>query len=400
MLGLDDESVVPDAALEDQETALVREPLLRGPAVGEQIVVRHGVREDAVGVVHSLSREASLLWFVPAAAATFEVSPGDDVAAAVAGLAPGDELVVHGGDYPLGSRFGIEVVGTSLAPIVIRAADGEQPHFSRAAPDQNVWDVDRAEYLTIRGIELSGGSAGLRIASALHLTVEDCDIHDTGDVGLRANDGGQTYDGLQILHNEIHHTGGTGEGMYLGCNEDACRVANSLVAGNLVHDTNGPTVVQGDGIELKEGSHDNVVRDNVVYDTHYPCILAYATNGNGGPNVVERNVMWGCGDHGIQVAADAVLRNNVVLGSAADGIAMQPHQSGAPSGLVVVHNTVLHATGDAVSLRGVTGDVVVANNALYAQPGAALIVVAGDARDSSSPERRRRGLARRRPRGG
>lgn len=36
----------------------------------------------------------------------------------------------------------------------------------------------------------------------------------------------------------------------------------------------------------------------------------------GGPNVIERNVMWGCGDHGIQSAADVIIRNNIVLGSA------------------------------------------------------------------------------------
>jgi hypothetical protein len=87
--------------------------------------------------------------------------------------------------------------------------------------------------------------------------------------------------------------------------------------------------------------------------------------------------MWNCGDHGIQSAADAVIRNNIILGASADGIAMQPHQSGSPSGLVVVHNTVLNAGGDAVSLRGISGSVVIANNALYAQDGWAFFVNGG-----------------------
>ncbi|HKS55747.1 MAG TPA: hypothetical protein VJS12_10700 [Steroidobacteraceae bacterium] len=42
-----------------------------------------------------------------------------------------------------------------------------------------------------------------------------------------------------------------------GCNSDACRLANSLIEGNYVHHTNGPSVSQGDGIELK-----NAVRPN------------------------------------------------------------------------------------------------------------------------------------------
>jgi hypothetical protein len=118
-----------------------------------------------------------------------------------------------------------------------------------------------------------------------------------------------------------------------------------------------------------------VIRDNVIHDTNYPCILTYASNG--AANIIERNAMWNCGDHGIQSAADAVIRNNIILGASADGIAMQPHQSGSPSELVVVHNTVLNAGGDAISLRGISGSVVVANNALYAQDGWAFFVNGG-----------------------
>ena len=47
------------------------------------------------------------------------------------------------------------------------------------------------------------------------ITIEECEIHDTGDVAISANAGG-TYEGLRILRNHIHHTNGTGEGLYLG----------------------------------------------------------------------------------------------------------------------------------------------------------------------------------------
>jgi len=310
----------------------------------------------------------------PAYATVYEVAPGDDVAAAIDQLAPGDELVVHGGTYTLTARFTVDVVGTEAQPIVIRAKDGERPIFHRPNAAQNVWDVDRAEYVAIRGLELSGGSAGLRIVAAKHLTIEGCEIHDTGDVALRANDTGSRYEALRILRNHIHHTNDTGEGMYLGCNANACQMFDSLIEGNYVHHTNGPTVVQGDGIEVKEGSYNNIIRDNVIHDTNYPCILTYSTVGNGAPNIIERNVMWGCGDHAIQSAADAVIRNNIILGSVAHGIAMQPHQSGSPANLTVVHNTVLHATNDAIRATNIVGTVVIANNALYAQSGRAIVL--------------------------
>ena len=322
----------------------------------------------------------------PAAAGTYEATTADDLEQKIAALTAGDELIVHGGTYTISGRFSVSLVGTAAAPIVIRAADGERPVIDRPTADQNIWDLDRADHVTIRGLEFRGGSAGVRITAADHLTIEDCEIHDTEDVALRANDVGATYRNLIIRRNHIHDTSGTGEGMYLGCNDDGCRVLDSVIERNWVHATNGPGVSQGDGIELKEGSAGNVIRDNVIHDTNYPCILTYSARGNGAANIIERNLMWGCGDHAIQSAADATIRNNLILGSVANGIAMQPHQAGTPSNLIVVHNTVLHADNDAIRASGITGSVVIANNALYAQRGNAIgvagtlagVIVAGN----------------------
>jgi hypothetical protein len=291
-------------------------------------------------------------------------------------LQPGDELVLRGGDYTLTDAWHVTMVGTAQAPIVVRAKDGEHPHLDRPAQDQNIIDFDTAKYVEVRGIEFSGGSHGLRLIDADFVTIRDCEVHGTGDVAISANSGGD-YEGLKIIHNHIHDTGGTGEGMYIGCNSDTCRVHDSLFEGNHIHNTNGANVSQGDGIEIKEGSYDNVVRDNVIHDTGYPCIITYSTVGEGGPNVIERNVLWNCGDHGIQSAADVIIRNNVILGSNANGIANQPHQAGTPSNIQILHNTILHPTNDAISSSGITGSVVIANNAVYSQNGNA-IRVAGD----------------------
>lgn len=310
-------------------------------------------------------------------AAEIEIQPGDDFEAASNALQPGDVLILRGGDYPLTERVGLTLLGTEAMPITIRAADGETPVLSRAGADENIVDIDAAEYVTIAGLEFVGGSAGVRFGPSRFVTFADNEIHGTADVALRANDGGM-YEGFRILRNHIHDTDGTGEGMYLGCNENACQFFGALIEGNYIHHTNQETVEQGDGIEIKEGSHDNIVRDNVIHDTNYPCLITYSTVGNGGPNVLERNVMWNCGDHGIQSAADAVIRNNIILGSAADGIAMQSHQSGAPSNLTIVHNTVLHPSNDAISLRDAVGSVVIANNAIYAQQASAIFVGGGD----------------------
>jgi hypothetical protein len=162
--------------------------------------------------------------------------------------------------------------------------------------------------------------------------------------------------------------------MYLGCNSDACRVLNSVIEWNYIHHTNGPSVAQGDGIELKRRSAGNLVRHNVIHDTHYPGILTYSTRGNSGPNIIEGNLIWNTDDHGIQSAADAIIRNNIILGSR---IGLQSHQSGSPSNHTIVHNTIVSAGSD-IQVRNVTGPVLIANNAVYSRDSSAISLISGD----------------------
>lgn len=312
-----------------------------------------------------------------AGATTTEIGPSDNLQAAVNSLQPGDELVLRGGTYNLPSRFSIQLTATTASPILIRAKTGQIPIIVYPNTSQNVVNVESSAHVTLRGLEVTGGSHGIRISDSDFITIEECHIHHTNDVALSANVPGSSYEGLVLRRNHIHDTDHTGEGMYLGCNYDACRMFDSMIEGNYIHHTDGPTVSQGDGIEIKEGSYNNIIRDNVIHDTHYPCILTYSTVGNGGPNIIERNLLWNCGDHAIQSAADAQIRNNIILGAAQDGIRNQPHQSGVPSNLEITHNTVLAPANSAVRSSNIAGSVVIANNALFAQSGDA-IRVSGD----------------------
>ena len=302
-----------------------------------------------------------------------EIGPGDDLRAAIAALGPGGELVLRGGTYALSSGFRITVNGTQAQPAVIRAKSGERPLIQQTNSGQNIIEISGSSHLIVRRIAFTGGSHGIRLMDSDFVTIEECEVYETGDVAISANSGG-TYEGLRLLRNHVHHTNGTGEGMYLGCNSDACRVANSLIEGNYIHHTNRASVEQGDGIELKEGSYGNVIRDNVIHDTNYPGIITYSTVGNGPANVVEGNVIWRTNDNSIQSAADAIIRNNIVLGSP---IALQSHQAGSPSNIQVLHNTII-ADGDGINVRNVVGSVLIANNAVYAQSGAAIRLISGN----------------------
>ncbi len=300
-----------------------------------------------------------------------EIGPGDDLEAAAAALVPGEELVLRGGTYFFDENVTISANGTAAQPITIRAKNGEQPVIEQATANHNVVEINASSYLVIRGIEFTGGSHGIRLMNSDYITIEDCEVQETGDVAISANSGG-TYEGLRLLRNHIHHTNGTGEGMYLGCNNDGCRIANSLIEGNYIHHTNRASVVQGDGIEIKEGSYGNIVRDNVIHDTKYPGILLYSTVGNGPQNIVEGNVVWNVSDNTVQIAADAVIRNNIILGN----VSFQAHQSGSPSNIEFVHNTVVN-DGSGIEVRNVSGPVLIANNAVYSQ-STAIRLISGD----------------------
>lgn len=297
-----------------------------------------------------------------------EVGPGDDLVRAVATLEPGEELLLRGGRYRFDENVTLIARGTVGQPITIRAKPGERPVIEQATDRHNVVDIRSSSHLILRGLEFTGGSHGIRLIDSSFVTIEECEVYETGDVAISANAGG-TYEGLKFLRNHIHHTNGTGEGLYLGCNLDECRVINSVIESNYIHHTNRWGVTQGDGIEIKEGSFGNVIRDNVVHDTKYPGILLFGTVGNGPANVVERNVIWGVDDNTMQIAADAVVRNNIILGN----VSLQPHQSASPSNISFVNNTVIsRSTGLAV--RGVSGSVLIANNAIYARRKAIRLV--------------------------
>jgi hypothetical protein len=318
-----------------------------------------------------LAKVAITLYFLFGAfqasfAAVLEIHQGDSFEAAVESLQPGDTLIVHQGTYADTGRISIRVKGTPSQPVVIKNAEGEmRPHITRpaSATAQNTINIEGATYLTVKGLEISSnGGDGINLNSnPSYITLEDLDIHDI-DVGINLR---SDMHHITIRRNHIHGTTNTGEGLYVGCNLAACAVSDSLIEGNWIHDT--LQAGQGDGIEIKRGSHSNIVRDNVIHDTNYPCILVYGTEGNP-RNIIERNAMWNCGDSGIQAAADAVIRNNIILVTTADGLNSQDHQGVTPNNLEFVHNTIvggnpclrLHNWSDKQGM-------VFANNAIYCE---------------------------------
>ncbi len=314
---------------------------------------------------------------VPAVArgATYEVHDGDDLFAVMGSLQAGDEVIVYTGTYPTPGYRLLEWHGTEQSGVVVRAADGESPVI-QGDPSQNAMNVT-GEFFEFRGFEIRGGSHGLRLNNVHDAVIEDLEVHDTDDVAVSANMTDNEYYNIHFRRLHLHDTGGSGEGMYLGCNNAGCLFHDNVIEDSWIHDTNHGTA-QGDGIEIKQGSYGNVIRNNVIYNTKYPCVIVYGTQGQA-QNVIENNVMWDCGDSGIQAAADAVLRNNLIF-RAGNGINSHSHQGAVPSNLVIVNNTVIASPDTclrASDWAGSTG-IVVANNAFYCDTTTAVRINGGE----------------------
>ncbi|MCU0918399.1 MAG: right-handed parallel beta-helix repeat-containing protein [Planctomycetes bacterium] len=298
-------------------------------------------------------------------------------------LQPGDELVLHGGVYSQTGRRALTLTGTADRPILIRAAVDATPTLTRPAEGRynNIEFVDCC-HLVIRGLRFQGGSSGVRFIRGHHITFEACEICETRNNALTMNSG--NCDAFLIRNNHIHHTGlrengpTEGEGMYIGCHDGSCITTNTLIEGNHVHHLRGTSVGGSDGIEIKYGSYNNTVRNNVIHDTNlarpYPGVFVYG--GGQGVNIVEGNRIWNAGE-GIQVVADAVIRNNVIFDCTIAGITAAPHAAVPQMRNVrIVNNTIVnHRVGVRLRWSEAT-EMVFGNNAVYC-PGATALDAAG-----------------------
>ncbi|KAL9651677.1 hypothetical protein ABK040_001621 [Willaertia magna] len=294
-------------------------------------------------------------------------------------LQPGDELILQEGVY---STFNansyyqsLKLYGTVNQPIIIQAEKDKKVVIDGdKGGSQNILNLD-VKYFVLRGIEFRYGSRGLRFLGGQHVLLENLHIHDTGDVGISMNEEKMTYDNITIRHVQIHSTRGTGECFYLGCNNDGCRIINSIIEYNWCHHT---CCDQGDGIEVKRGSYNNIIRHNVIHDVHYPGIIVYGAD-NGIPNVIDGNIIWNSHEHGIQITANAIVKNNIILNSRQSGISISQNQGGSAN-VTLLHNTVVGATVGACLTTSHTQTIpassgnsfVYANNAFYCEEGRAI----------------------------
>jgi hypothetical protein len=298
---------------------------------------------------------------------------GAALAKATANLQPGDMLKIGPGRYSIARKFDVDLRGTATAPIWIVGKNADRlPIITRPDARQNVMNLgerSRTEYVCLRHLELTGGSTLIRFYDCHHLWLDQCHLHHAGAEGITTNSRDTSH--LFVTRNHFHHftnPNATGEAMYLGANHGKVAMSYSVIADNHVHHCGGK---QGDGIEVKQGSHHNWIYRNHVHDTNYPCMLVYGTAGNG-LNVIEQNVCYRSRDNALQVQGEAIVRNNLLMAAGGAGFASTDHQ-GKTSHLTFVHNTIIsQRRGTNLSSWNDREGMIFANNVVYTDQGDAL----------------------------
>jgi hypothetical protein len=256
-------------------------------------------------------------------------------------LVPGDMLMVQPGVYSSRERLDLKLNGTANAPIVIEA-QGAGVVITRPDPTENVINITDSTFFALGGIEVTGGSTGVRIQTASELMIYNSTIYDVGNVGISLNL--RNTSSVYLVDNEIFGTKGNGEGIYAGSHDGTRTTHDSFFVGNYIHDLAAGPESQGDGIEIKNRSYGNTVKWNYIVGTKYPGVTVYGAGQAGMPiNIIQENIILNSEDSGIQVTADALVQGNWISGKNV-GIASRPFGNTKSRNVKILGNTIITDT--------------------------------------------------------
>lgn len=330
-----------------------------------------------------------------AAAANYRAATAASLKEYSGKLAAGDTLSVAAGKYDVTTWSLSGLKGTAPRPIVIIGEAGAAVRGTSECC--NLLQVDDAEYVQVRGFELTKADADVEIDGvnisgrySHHLRFEDLKVHDLGGNGFSIFPDSAAF--IELIHSEIYAMGGSGcYWGYPGRNI----VHDMRIEGNYIHHC--PVDAQQEthyGIQFKGWGYRSRIVGNVLHDvggtTRSGLIVYYGKKPLAGDdpadiNVVAGNALWNCRNEGITVMSDALIENNIVV-DAQVGINLQTYGDESFSGtnfvenLQVRNNTVFRCAGACIAIQGWGGagsGMAFAGNAAY-QPSATATAISGN----------------------
>lgn len=261
---------------------------------------------------------ALALWTaLPAAAATVQVRPGQDLQAAITAAAPGDTVEMQRGFYRVNLRIdkqltlrGIDrptlsggqtgdTIRVTAPDVVIEGLIVRDSGTSLKDQNAGIYIYPGAHRAVVRHNDLTYNLFGLWIEKANDVQV----LHNT-ITGLRDVNSSQRGNGVQLYNT----TGARIEGNHISFVRDALYVDvshHAVFRGNRLHHSRYGTHYMN--------SYYNLWEDNDTYLNRGGLALMEVRD-----QVVRNNRAWGNSDHGIMLRTlqDSVIENNVVAENA------------------------------------------------------------------------------------
>lgn len=308
--------------------------------------------------------------------ASVVVNPSSPWCDTINNASPGAEIIFAPGSYA--DTCWITAKGLQGSPIIIRSqsADPSQRSiFAYPGSTSNVLELIDASYLTLRGFSFNptqDGVDAIRIRSANDVIIEQNLFQGIGGVSIPANDGDTQR--ITVRNNTFKDLKYTC--LYFGCQDGTtCHTTDLLVEGNLIDTVTTPydPSAVGYGLEIKLNSY-GTVRDNTIYRTKGPGIMAYGSNRGDPPSLIEGNYVEGSQTEGGIVigGGPAKVRNNVLVGNAYGGVSAQDYNGrGLQKNVWIVDNTLLNDGDSGINVESWNAGSgnVIAFNAILPKTG-------------------------------
>ncbi len=309
--------------------------------------------------------------------------PWATVGKAAATLAAGETVYIRQGTYA--ERLVPANAGSEGAPISFLAFPGEQATLDGSDVDLPAgWgglvEISSTSHIRVVGLRVINAGvdqdhAGILVDRSESITVEDCYTYNTVSSGIgvwRSSD-------VVVRGNEVE----------LACNDGSQECITVAitdgfeVSHNHVHDT-GPGSNGGEGIDIKDGSSNGIVHENLVERTNRLGIYVDAWDAHTFEVEVSGNIVRNTAATGYAVAAEAGgllenvrLQNNIAYGNYYSGLTIagwgEAGNAHPISQVYVVNNTIWgngeSGWGPGIVLENPEADDVVIRNNLLSQNG-------------------------------
>jgi len=300
-----------------------------------------------------------------ASGAEVTTAPGEDAAAKIKALKPGDTLLFKAGQHK-GSLTIAGLKGTAEAPITLKGEKGAE--IVPTAQDGLLFWGGESTYVIVEGLKIENASrAGIIVSAGKHITIRDCRIGNNGKWGVQT-----TMSDSIIVENCELYGSKKEHGVYFSTTD------HPVARGNRTHDNagcgihnNGDKSEGGDGM-ITGGLYENnviyncgkgggaainmdsvetsIVRNNLIYNNAAGGIVAFHGDGDhsGAGNCFYNNTVYfqkGAGRFGLKIAdgaKDTGVKNNILI--CGRGPAMEI-DADSNVGLVSDHNLLLRLGG-------------------------------------------------------